>query len=291
MAHAVRPLGRRRWRARSPHTAPCRDEFRLPCAIASRLIGPAVPPDQAIVKAPIRGVLFDKDGTLINYFATWTPAYLAAADEIARLAGEPALAPKFLLHTGYDPVADTYVSDCALVSGTTAQIALMWQEIAPSLVTCDDLAERIERIFHRVATDNPIPITDLAGLFGRLRRSGLRLGVATNNSIATARATIDQLGLGPMVDFVAGYDSGYGPKPSTGMLEAFCRATGLASHEVAVVGDSPVDLNLARNGRAGMGIAVLSGVSPRAALEPLADHIIADIRELEPLLERLLQRS
>src|SRR5438477_10103626 len=29
--------------------------------------------------AAIRGILFDKDGTLVDYFATWTPAYRTAA--------------------------------------------------------------------------------------------------------------------------------------------------------------------------------------------------------------------
>lgn len=233
---------------------------------------------------PIRGVLFDKDGTLIDFYATWTPAYLAAAHEVARLAANLDLADELLRIGGYDRGADRYEPGSALTSGTTGEIARMWRAASPALAPYDDLDRRVEAIFHRIAADNPVPICDLGTLFGRLRRRGLRLGVATNDSEATARASVDSLGLAPLIDLVVGYDSGHGGKPLPGMLEAFCRTTGLPPGEVAVVGDSPVDLMMARNGKAGLAVAVLSGVTPRAALEGLADHIIASIAELETVL-------
>ena len=105
----------------------------------------------------IRGVLFDKDGTLIDFHATWTPAYLAAAEAVANLAGDPALAVKLLRATGYDPHANRYDPVSALTSGTTDQIARMWREASPKLAPYGDLAQRVEAIFHRVATDNPVP--------------------------------------------------------------------------------------------------------------------------------------
>ena len=86
------------------------------------------------------------------------------------------------------------------------------------------------------------------------------------------------------MSFVCGYDSGYGEKPGRGMVDAFCASTGLSVSDVAVVGDTPHDLNMGRAAGAGLVIGVLSGASPRGSLVELADHVLTDISELESVL-------
>ena len=51
--------------------------------------------------SPIAGVLFDKDGTLIDFRATWVPAYLGVAAELALQAGMPDRADQLLARIGY----------------------------------------------------------------------------------------------------------------------------------------------------------------------------------------------
>ncbi len=67
----------------------------------------------------------------------------------------------------------------------------------------------------------------LVPLLSALRARGLKLGVATNDSEAPARAHLDRHGLTGLLDFMAGYDSGHGAKPGPGMCLAFAAATGL----------------------------------------------------------------
>ena len=55
----------------------------------------------------------------------------------------------------------------------------------------------------------------------------------------------------------------------------------------ADLGDNLHDMKEARNGKAGLAIGVLSGNSAHADLAPLADHVIADIAQLGPLLRDL----
>jgi phosphoglycolate phosphatase len=68
------------------------------------------------------------------------------------------------------------------------------------------------------------------------------------------------------------------------MMTAFCAAVGIEPRHVAVVGDTPHDMGMARSGGAGLAIGVLTGASPRFELEALADHILESIGSLEVAL-------
>lgn len=104
------------------------------------------------------------------------------------------------------------------------------------------------------------------------------------DSEALAHKLLRKFSLGRFFSFVCGYDSGFGEKPAPGMACAFYDVSGLSPSEIAVVGDTPHDLNMARNAGAALGIGVLSGASDRQSLEQLADHVLGHIGELEALL-------
>ncbi len=233
---------------------------------------------------PIRGILFDKDGTLVDYFATWTPAYLAAAAHLAELTGDPAAADRLLAAGGYDRNADRYDPTSPLAHGTVPEIAEVWRHAVPDLARVADLEERIEQIFHDCALGNPQPVTDLPELFGRLRRRGLALGVATNDSAETAWASVRQLGIDGLLAFVSGYDSGHGAKPAPGMLHAFCAAARITPDAVLVVGDAAHDFAMARAGGAALTVGVLTGVTPASELAGLVDRMLPSIAEIESVL-------
>ncbi len=88
-----------------------------------------------------------------------------------------------------------------------------------------------------------------------------------------------------MLDFVAGYDSGFGAKPEPGPVIAFAAAVGVSTNEIVVVGDSALDVVTARNAEA-RAVAVLTGPQPSvflAGAEP--DAVVASIMELPAWLE------
>ncbi len=234
---------------------------------------------------PIRAILFDKDGTLIDYRATWQAANQAAAADLAAAAGlEDAFADELLRRLGYEPSRGEFAADSPLLWATTAEIAARWS-LAPELAGVGDVHARVERIFADQAAFPPVPVTDLGALFDRLAARGLKLGVATMDASAAAEATLERLGVRDRIAFLAGADSGFGLKPEPGMVLGFCRALGLAPAEVLVVGDHPADLAMARAAGAGVAVAVLTGGCPRAALEGRADLVVASIAELEAGLD------
>ena len=234
----------------------------------------------------IRAILFDKDGTLLDYAKTWLPINRAATEAISR--GDDALAATLLRAGGHDPDTDTIAAGSALAAGTAAEVAELW---APLLVAAGQpapilqaLTEEIDRIFSSKGIQCATPVCDLGSFLDDLASRGVRSGIATSDSYAAAIATVDHLGITEKFDFICGYDSGFGTKPGPGMVHAFCTALGLTPAEVAMVGDNTHDLEMGRAAGAGLVVGVLTGSSKTADLAPFADHVLPDITGLLALV-------
>lgn len=231
----------------------------------------------------IKGVLFDKDGTLIDFHATWMPAYESAVQAVCAESGKPDLALHLLELAGYDSCTQRCDPDSLLACGTTAEIARLWAQES-GLRDAEAITVRIEEIFDTEAAARAVPVVGLDVSIEALVEQGKVLGVATMDSEALAHATLNRLGLAQYFSFVCGYDSGFGVKPGPGMVEAFCAHTELTPAQIAVVGDTLHDLNMARAASAGLVIGVLTGASGQEKLDGLADHVLPDIRGLGSLL-------
>lgn len=229
----------------------------------------------------IRGLLFDKDGTLLRYDESWGPVNREAA-RIAAAGGGPEVEERLLLACGMDPVTGKTKADSLFAAGTAAQIAAGFvaagspREVGSLTVELDDLFVR--------ASDFSVAVTDLGAYFGRLKARGFLLGVASSDNERSIRETARRFGFLDHLDYIAGYDSGFGCKPEPGMVLGFCRLTGLQPSEVAVIGDNNHDLHMAAAADAGLKVAVLTGTGSVASLEAAADHVLADIIGLETLL-------
>lgn len=226
---------------------------------------------------PVRGVIFDKDGTLCDFTASWGDWAARAMLELAQ--GDEALAAELYARIGYDPEGARFDPDSVVIAGTAQEVAEALAPVLPDLPLADMLAR-----MNALAEDTyMVPVLPLRPFFARLKERGLKLGVATNDSEAPARAHMQSEGVLDLLDFMAGFDSGYGGKPQPGQLLAFARQTGLEPSEVVMVGDSLHDLSAAR--AAGMRpVAVLTGVAGRADLAPAAEVVLDSIAGLEAWL-------
>lgn len=227
-------------------------------------------------------MLFDKDGTLIDFRRTWVPAYLGVAADLAVAAGRPQLGDELLRRLGFEPDAGSFADDSPLLWMTNAMIAGEL-EMQPELRGVDVL-DLIERHFSDLERYPPQPVGDLPALLGRLRGQGLKLGVATMDSTLQAHRTAELLGIATAFDFITGSDGGHGIKPEPGMVQGFCAACGLAPAQVMMVGDTVADLEMGRRAGCALVVAVLTGGATARMLEPHADHILADITGLIELL-------
>lgn len=238
----------------------------------------------------IRGIVFDKDGTLIDFNDTWPPIFAAIAVELASAAGNPALAPIMLTGAGQDPDSGAVTAGSAIAEASFETLARFWcarhPEIGMTVLGAEENLGAWIRLRALEIANTPKPVTDLAALFSQLRNTGIAIGVATNDSTAGAQKLIDTFALSTHVDFVVGSDAGHGAKPDPGMILAFCRQTGITPAQTAMVGDSPADLNAGRAAGCGLVIGVLTGPGRTEDLAPLADHVIPDITGLVRIFEK-----
>ncbi len=225
----------------------------------------------------IKGILFDKDGTLFDFqttWGTWTSRFFL---DVA--GGDQQAAAEMSLAVGYDMEAQVFAKDSVIISHTADEVTAAIGKLLPDWAPDDLLAH----VNHTAAQVPQLEAVPLVPLFTGFRGRGLKLGVATNDAESPARAHLGRAGIIDLLDFIAGYDSGFGGKPAPGMQHGFCEKLGLSPGEVLMVGDSAHDLIAGR--AAGMTtIAVLTGISEAHELAPYADEVFADIGEIPSFL-------
>jgi len=238
---------------------------------------------QSGVPRNLRAILFDKDGTLLDFEATWTPLFRQLALDFA--GGDPAEAEAMLVAGGYDPAAERMRSGSVLGAGTTEQIVKTWfPDLAgPGFAA---MVEQIDAAFHAHGGTHSVPLPGAGETLDRLAADGYVMGIATNDATVAARAALAGLGLDRYVPHIFGYDSVRHPKPAPDIVLAFAEAAGVVPGEVVVVGDNRYDMEMARAAGAGLAVGVLTGNSDRAELGPYADAILPSIRDLPGWLSR-----
>jgi phosphoglycolate phosphatase len=228
----------------------------------------------------IKAVLFDKDGTLLDYHATWAPVNELAADFAA--GGDVALKQRLLALGGLDATTGHYRAGSLLAAANAREIAAAWVA-SGSTHTTADLTAALDRIFTD-GVGNAVPVLPLGPYFRRLRQTGLKLGIASSDSAEAIHATALHFNFADALDFYAGYDSGHGHKPSPGMVFAFAKAIGCELGAIAVVGDNLHDLDMGRSAGCGLTVGVLTGTSDRATLMSAADLVLDSVADLEAAL-------
>lgn len=221
----------------------------------------------------IRGVVFDKDGTLFDFQATWNAWAQHTLLDLAE--GDAGFAQDLGARIGYDFRAGAFEASSEVIAGTPDDIVRGLASGLPDM-PAGTLLERINRAAAQAPQVEAVP---LGPLLAELRGMGLRLGVATNDAEMPARAHLAGVGHEQSFDFIAGYDSGFGGKPGPGMCLAFAEAVGLPPEQVVMVGDSLHDLTAGQ--AAGMRtVAVLTGMAGAPELEALASVVLPDIGHL-----------
>lgn len=221
----------------------------------------------------IKGIVFDKDGTLFDFNATWGAWAHGLIEKEA--GGDPETVLALSKSLGYSLETRRFLPGSVVIAEPVDKIAQAVTRVMPELET-DALIARMNAEASQVPQ---VEATPLVSFVKDLKALGLVLGVATNDGEAPARHHLSTAGILEDMAFVAGYDSGYGSKPGAGQVLGFCDAVDLKPDQVIMVGDSLHDLCAAQ--AAGVrGIGVLTGPATADELAPAATAVLPSIAAL-----------
>ena len=237
---------------------------------------------------PLEGIellIFDKDGTLIEFHLMWGTWVDALASRLENAAAMPLREGLYPL-LGVDSATGLIHPHGLLAATPMSRI----REVVQGYVEEAGAAPVLAAAAVQAAWHAPDPValarsvTDLPGLLGRLRTRVGTFAVATSDDRRPTERTLEALGVRREFAAISCADDGIRTKPAPDPVLHLCSTLGILPSRTAVVGDSPADLVMSRAAGTARSIGVLTGVGDRASLEPLADVVLGSIAELAPEL-------
>jgi phosphoglycolate phosphatase-like HAD superfamily hydrolase len=234
---------------------------------------------------PLEGielVIFDKDGTLIEFDRMWHGWVADLAEGLSAATGRPLAGQVFSL-MGVDPTSGTIHPHGLLAATPMARL----RELVVDALVDEGLAPAAAEAAVAAAWDPPdpaiaTPTTDLGALLDRLEARGVRAAVATADDRLPTERTVAALGLAGRFVALACADDGHAVKPAPDAVLQIANTAGVPIERILVVGDAPADMRMGRAAGARRVVGVLTGVGDPATLGPLADLVLDSIAELAP---------
>jgi phosphoglycolate phosphatase len=226
-------------------------------------------------------IIFDKDGTLIDFHAMWGGWAAGLAQRLEDVTGKALARPLFELME-YDPVHGRINPHGRLA---IAPMAVLWRETADLLQQLG-LTQDATQSALTAAWQPPdpvqlaVPLADLPRLFARLSRQGLQIAVATSDDREPTETMVAALGLTAWVSAIAAADDDLVSKPAPDMVRHVCRRLNIPPARAVMVGDTAADMQMGRAAGVGLTVGVLSGVSSADILAPHADLVLPSVADL-----------
>lgn len=240
------------------------------------------------VKFKADAVIFDKDGTLMDFDAFWiTLSSLALRDVLHQLDQSLSLADDIL--TAFGVQGNTVDVNGILCKGTYREMSEAVQYI---LVNhgCNASVDQVEALvldaYSRHAHESTINPTcpNLRQILETLKHQHKKIALVTTDNAAISALCLEKLGIADLFDCLYSDNGAFPPKPDPAAALDLCAREGLNPQRVVMVGDTMTDVRFARN--AGLrAVAVANCEARRAQLTSHADTVIPDVSHLLKILE------
>ena len=236
----------------------------------------------------VDAIIFDKDGTLIDFDAYWVAVSVKAIkDALKQLGKEEVPVLEILEAFGvHEGITDM---NGALCKGTYAQMGQIVHDIL-SRYGCESSCDEVKRIVieaynHNVDVGEVKPTCpDLPESLSQLKKQGKMLAVVTTDNEMITCKCLKDLGIEALFDKIYTDDNNVPTKPDPYCAFDFCKRFGVDRERVVMVGDTMTDITFAKNAGIKV-IALAKSERNKQMLEPYADAVIPRISSLLELLE------
>ncbi|MEP6894896.1 MAG: HAD family hydrolase [Chloroflexota bacterium] len=239
-----------------------------------------------------QAIIFDKDGTLIDFDAMWGGWAIYLAEQLYKVSGLNACAPLYSA-LGYDDATTKVLAHGNLAANPMAQLFQLTVEVMQSMGLSKTQAEHV--VAQAWYIPDPVmlakPFTNTRELFRKLTEQKIQIAIATSDDRAPTQATVEALDIEEFITTMVCADDGIPAKPAPDVVLTICERMKLDPAKVMVVGDTTTDLKMARAAGAGLAVGVLSGVSSAKDLIPHADVLIKSVDELHMYVEVLAKHD
>lgn len=239
-----------------------------------------------------QGIIFDKDGTLIDFDAMWGGWVVHLAKQLQAISGLH-VRETLCLAMGYDDANQKVLAHGKLAATPMAKLYRLTVEVMQALGLS---AERAEQVVQQGwCIPDPVLLakqfTDTRDLFEKLHHQKVKLAIATTDDRAPTQAMIEAFDIEDYLTTMVCADDGILAKPAPDMVLAICERMNIDPSKVMVIGDTTADLRMGRAAAAGLVVGVLSGVSAASDLIPYADVLIDSVDELHTYAEVLAEQE
>jgi len=240
-------------------------------------------------RIPCRLVIFDKDGTLINFTATWVPLIRKRVAFLLKKLRRDGELESFLLKSwGIDPATGRIDprGPCP-VSPRSDEIVIGTMALYQHGYPWDESKEWVAQAFDQADADGDwrekvVPVKGIQSFLSGLRKNGVSTALATSDERKDTEAILHNLGMDGLFNIILCAGEVNPPKPHPETIFTICRQLFLTPQEAIVIGDTVTDMIMGKRAGVALKIGILEGgVTPREGLEKVADIVVNSIRELK----------
>ena len=235
-------------------------------------------------------VIYDKDGTLVDFHSVWGPRMVRSANALLAAAD---LGDDFVHHlyraVGYDPNTNRTIGQGPLASAPLDQLVIVVATaIFQSGITWDKALDFANTCLLPVMAAQPVakeitPRGDVLSALRTLQQYGCRLVVATTDNRDSTHLMLKQLSIQDCFNQVLCGDDPGPVKPDPEVLFSIARIQRVPVSQLIMVGDTVSDMVMSRRAGAALSVGITGGAGTDDELAAHADVLIDNISQIRPV--------